>query len=325
MAKALASAIAALGTTIGNASAGLDSSSSGASDNAAHASSRVLLVASSVAAADLGTALRGVFSHELALPPPDAAERRALLAHRLCASSNVVATIKQREQQRQHQSKHADTDSGCHRKQTRDAENGSGLSDSGDIIEQMAATLASRTAGAQIGDLENAVADVLRVAVQRSLLTDHSQHEERRNASKHDQADASTDALRLEHASASSALAVGDEEDEEDMYSAAEDLPPAPASSSGLNAAIGTSTLVICTGDTGITTAPSSSPSPPAFVAADADSALTALQQRASSTAGTIARIPNVTWADVGGLGNAKAEILDTIELPLRCVRLCVL
>jgi SpoVK/Ycf46/Vps4 family AAA+-type ATPase len=50
----------------------------------------------------------------------------------------------------------------------------------------------------------------------------------------------------------------------------------------------------------------------------DVEAALNCAQQRASSTAGTIARVPNVTWADVGGLGNAKAEILDTIELPLR-------
>ena len=28
-------------------------------------------------------------------------------------------------------------------------------------------------------------------------------------------------------------------------------------------------------------------------------------------------QIPNVTWADVGGLGRVKGEILDTIQLPL--------
>jgi peroxin-6 len=28
-------------------------------------------------------------------------------------------------------------------------------------------------------------------------------------------------------------------------------------------------------------------------------------------------RIPNVTWDDVGGLANVKADILDTIQLPL--------
>lgn len=28
-------------------------------------------------------------------------------------------------------------------------------------------------------------------------------------------------------------------------------------------------------------------------------------------------KIPNVTWDDVGGLAHVKAEILDTIQLPL--------
>eukprot|EP00479_Gromia_sphaerica_P001745 TRINITY_DN12011_c0_g1_i1.p1 TRINITY_DN12011_c0_g1~~TRINITY_DN12011_c0_g1_i1.p1 ORF type:complete len:150 (-),score=26.69 TRINITY_DN12011_c0_g1_i1:72-476(-) len=31
-----------------------------------------------------------------------------------------------------------------------------------------------------------------------------------------------------------------------------------------------------------------------------------------------MAQIPNAKWADVGGLGNVKQEILDTIDLPLR-------
>jgi len=29
-------------------------------------------------------------------------------------------------------------------------------------------------------------------------------------------------------------------------------------------------------------------------------------------------QIPNVTWDDVGGLGDVKREILDTIQLPLQ-------
>jgi peroxin-6 len=47
------------------------------------------------------------------------------------------------------------------------------------------------------------------------------------------------------------------------------------------------------------------------------DFALQATQRRASTSA-ALASIPNVQWADVGGLGEAKKEILDTIELPLR-------
>ena len=29
-------------------------------------------------------------------------------------------------------------------------------------------------------------------------------------------------------------------------------------------------------------------------------------------------QIPNVSWADVGGLANVKQEILDTVQLPLQ-------
>ena len=34
-------------------------------------------------------------------------------------------------------------------------------------------------------------------------------------------------------------------------------------------------------------------------------------------TCHTHTQIPNVRWEDVGGLGDAKREILDTIQLPL--------
>ncbi len=136
-----------------------------------------------------------------------------------------------------------------------------------------------------------------------------------------DQAMASTGSLRIEHVDKNAAQ----EEEEEDMYSAAEDLLPKPTSSLGFNSDADTGILITGSVDSDHTvpSSTSPSPSPPAFLAADADAALAALQQRAASTAGTIARIPNVTWADVGGLGTAKAEILDTIELPLRCARVC--
>ena len=49
---------------------------------------------------------------------------------------------------------------------------------------------------------------------------------------------------------------------------------------------------------------------------ADIDGAVSALQGTRSSALG-VPTIPSVEWSDVGGLGAAKAEILDTIQLPL--------
>ena len=48
----------------------------------------------------------------------------------------------------------------------------------------------------------------------------------------------------------------------------------------------------------------------------DFDKALLLLQGSASSKLGA-PKIPNVKWEDVGGLIEAKKEILDTIQLPL--------
>jgi peroxin-6 len=51
----------------------------------------------------------------------------------------------------------------------------------------------------------------------------------------------------------------------------------------------------------------------------DFESALDVLTERLSHQSGTsTAKIPDVKWDDVGGLENVKAEILDTIELPLK-------
>jgi hypothetical protein len=36
----------------------------------------------------------------------------------------------------------------------------------------------------------------------------------------------------------------------------------------------------------------------------------------------TAARIPNVTWEDVGGLGSIKSELINSIQLPLRFPKL---
>ena len=37
-----------------------------------------------------------------------------------------------------------------------------------------------------------------------------------------------------------------------------------------------------------------------------------------SSSPGAVASIPNVKWKDVGGLGQAKDEVMDMITLPLK-------
>lgn len=45
-----------------------------------------------------------------------------------------------------------------------------------------------------------------------------------------------------------------------------------------------------------------------------------ALQLARSSFSDSIGapKIPNVSWDDVGGLANVKADILDTVQLPLQ-------
>jgi SpoVK/Ycf46/Vps4 family AAA+-type ATPase len=49
----------------------------------------------------------------------------------------------------------------------------------------------------------------------------------------------------------------------------------------------------------------------------DFDKSITALQHQHSAALGT-PKIPNIKWEDVGGLMDAKKEILDTIQLPLQ-------
>jgi peroxin-6 len=50
----------------------------------------------------------------------------------------------------------------------------------------------------------------------------------------------------------------------------------------------------------------------------DADFAVALDSARASYSESIGApKIPNVTWDDVGGLASVKADILDTIQLPL--------
>jgi peroxin-6 len=54
-----------------------------------------------------------------------------------------------------------------------------------------------------------------------------------------------------------------------------------------------------------------------AVVRADLDAALAAARARAAATSGAPS-IPAVKWDDVGGLADARAAILDTVDLPLR-------
>jgi len=49
---------------------------------------------------------------------------------------------------------------------------------------------------------------------------------------------------------------------------------------------------------------------------ADFDVALSKARASYSESIGA-PKIPNVSWDDVGGLANVKADILDTIQLPL--------
>jgi peroxin-6 len=49
---------------------------------------------------------------------------------------------------------------------------------------------------------------------------------------------------------------------------------------------------------------------------ADYDEALSRARKAYSESIGA-PKIPNVSWDDVGGLARVKAEVLDTIQLPL--------
>lgn len=53
-----------------------------------------------------------------------------------------------------------------------------------------------------------------------------------------------------------------------------------------------------------------------AISSADLESALKVLQAHHASTIGA-PKVPDVKWEDVGGLGDAKKEIMDTIQLPI--------
>jgi peroxin-6 len=49
----------------------------------------------------------------------------------------------------------------------------------------------------------------------------------------------------------------------------------------------------------------------------DVEAAINRMQKSHAASLGT-PKIPNVRWEDVGGLVEAKKEILDTIQLPLQ-------
>jgi peroxin-6 len=54
-----------------------------------------------------------------------------------------------------------------------------------------------------------------------------------------------------------------------------------------------------------------------AINADDLESSINIMQKQHAASLGT-PKIPNVRWDDVGGLVDAKKEILDTIQLPLQ-------
>ena len=54
----------------------------------------------------------------------------------------------------------------------------------------------------------------------------------------------------------------------------------------------------------------------PVMAASDLESALSKARSSYAESIGA-PKIPNVSWDDVGGLASVKADILDTIQLPL--------
>lgn len=66
----------------------------------------------------------------------------------------------------------------------------------------------------------------------------------------------------------------------------------------------------------------SSSSLVPRLTPSDIDSALALYSSRSAALSGTIASLPNVRWADIGGLENVKREVMEAIELPIKFPKL---
>ncbi len=286
----------------------------------------VLLVASCESADQLGsggTGLRSCFGHQVSIGVPDTKQRKELLGFYL----DKVPLLPP-----------ADSLSAAELLSEAKGEQIGNASDR--LTTQVANTLALRTAGLSPGDLCGVVADAglislgrfqrgadvtAAVAVSATAAGTSSSSPHSSSPLLSSDSDVTIAASSAEVQLPSSSVAsVGNElacsssllassvpslaASEEELYAEFYDHPDHDDSSGGRGVATSASGRH----------AASRACHSVAIASEDFEKALHFLQQRMASAVGTIAKIPNVTWKDIGGLEHVKRQILDTIELPLR-------
>ena len=268
---------------------------------------QVLVLGSCETLASMPASLRNLFLHSLSLTPPSLDERRRIVSHVLHATNpgtveneTAVVTV-------------ADTKAGTktaasshsHDRPIDSTELAEAAAEVNSIVVRsqltasppapssataapamnpraLAQTIAEKSAGMSVGDVEHFVAAIAKQAVERQMKEEdeaRAEEKKRRAAAQRKAASADED---------------GEERKESDVASSA---------------------LLLASASSPL----SPSPSPPLHLTgSDIDSALSAHSARASASSGTMSSAPNVKWSDVGGLENVKREVMESIELPLK-------
>jgi len=297
----------------------------------------VLIVGSAETCEHVSSSMRALFAHELKLEMPDTAERTSIVEQFLPmfeTDAPPVVSVPSSNVPNAGADQLASSDSGSsHSSGTvavSSAVPATAISDSMVILEEtkassissssatnaaavpqassnstagssisLARRIAQRTAGMTSGELVLLFEEALRCAVERARMQP--------GVPPPVPAGAAHGALN-HHAAAAS---VGNDWEAIQALDASQDLP-----ADVMAEFYGDDSVDV--GVAASETAKSHQPARVQLTMADFDHALTAYQQRNSASSGTLATIPNVTWADIGGLEHVKREILDTIELPLR-------
>jgi len=153
----------------------------------------------------------------------------------------------------------------------------------------LASLVAQKTAGMNSGELVHFVASVAKVATERVMQQREEQEKEIIAAAKK-----AADADKARRAT------NGDADTQERKYDSPDE------SSSSVSAAFAAFQAL------------ASAPVAPVVTAADLERAVSLYAARSAAQAGTLATLPNVKWADVGGLEQVKREVMEAIELPLK-------
>jgi SpoVK/Ycf46/Vps4 family AAA+-type ATPase len=151
----------------------------------------------------------------------------------------------------------------------------------------LASLIAQKTAGMNIGELTHFVASVAKVATERAMTEREEKKEEERKQ------------IKLAAKVAAATMSVGGMNSDESK----EDESLALSVFSEIEATLAQHT---------------ETHSPVHICSADLDRAVALYSARSAAQSGTLATLPNVRWADVGGLENVKKEVMESIELPLK-------